>query len=504
MSQDFQELQNEELTQALESLLLPRLKGILASRGKSHCMRVADLDSGLMVVLTRSLRQEVPEAQVFILNGNGQNTDNPDLYISSTKLIELRNPLPDGSLRPPLLVFLPSNLQTNAEDSFNVASFEEISLADVYQQLVQNLIQQIPTPLQGYVKEIFSYLTQQKWRWANPVAQARFLQTAVINEIAGDTLGAALYELGLVPDFHLFDEPTTTNLRIHKNLESMQKLTLNLEKSILGRVLDLELAEKLVQKRLTECLVEVGVEDPYLWTRQVVLNRKNWDISFDKWKFLEDICPDKISVEILGIGLNFVKNEEINQSLQCLIGQQVLVPKEQKKLKVEFKVDPHPCQIDGLDHFTVQIMTQDGCTVGGTKKVKGWKTKSSNKSVTLDKLDKFEFDEGWHFVRILPWTENDDPIPLAEPDNSSTLAQVKPYESELFYVLPDAEIDEEPPLRVIPQEISLEHAKLRLQFKAIAEHRDPNTVTLKDVVWAEKSSKNRSATQEVKSGSSFG
>lgn len=192
MSQGFQELQNEELTQALESLLLPRLKGIIASRSKSHCMRVADLDSGLMVVLTRSLRQEVPEAQVFILNGNGQNTDNPDLYISSTKLIELRNPLPDGSLRPPLLVFLPSNLQTNAEDSFNVASFEELSLADVYRQLVQNLIQQIPTPLQGYVKEIFSYLTQQKWRWANSVAQARFLQTAVINEIAGDTLGAAL------------------------------------------------------------------------------------------------------------------------------------------------------------------------------------------------------------------------------------------------------------------------------------------------------------------------
>ena len=158
MSQGFQELQDDELTQALESLLLPRLRDILASRSKGHCMRVADLDSHLMMVLTRSLRREVPEAQIFILNGNGQNADDADLYISSTKLIELRNPLPDGSLRPPLLVFLPSNLQTNAEDSFNVASFEEISLADVYQQLVQKLIQQVPTPLQGYVREILKYL----------------------------------------------------------------------------------------------------------------------------------------------------------------------------------------------------------------------------------------------------------------------------------------------------------------------------------------------------------
>ncbi|MEH2379310.1 MAG: ATP-binding protein [Nostoc sp.] len=497
MSQGFQELQHEELTQALESLLLPLLRNILATRSKGHCIRVADLDSHLMMVLTRSLRREVPEAQVFILNGNRQNTDNLDLYISSTKLIELRNPLPDGSLRPPLLIFLPSNLQTNAEDSFNVASFEEISLADVYQQLVQKLIQQVPTPLQGYVKEILRYLTQEKWHWANAVKQARFLQTAVINGIAGDTLGAALYELGLVPDFHLFDEPTTTTFKIRKNLESMKKLTLNFDKSILGRVLDLELADKSVQNRLNECLVEVGVEDPYLWTKQVVLNRKNWDISFDKWKFQEEVSPDKISIEVLDIGLSFVKEDETNQSLQSLIGQQVLVPKEQKKFKVEFKVDPHPQQIEGLDHFTVQIMTQDGCTVGGTKKVKALSTKKANKSATLDKLDKFEFDEGWHFVRILPWTANGDPIPLAEPDNSSSITQLKPYESELFYVLPNAEIDAEPPEIKFSEEISLEHAKLRLQFKAIAEGRDPNVVTLKDVVWAEKSSKTRSATQEA-------
>ncbi|WP_375478400.1 hypothetical protein [uncultured Nostoc sp.] len=80
---------------------------------------------------------------------------------------------------------------------------------------------------------------------------------------------------------------------------------------------------------------------------------------------------------------------------------------------MEFKVDPHPQQIEGLAHFSIQIMTQDGCTVGSAKKVKVWKTKNQNKNVTLDKLDKFEFEEGWHFVRVLPWTENDDPIPLA-------------------------------------------------------------------------------------------
>ena len=122
------------------------------------------------------------------------------------------------------------------------------------------------------------------------------MQTAVINGIDGDTLGAALYELGLVPDFHLFDEPTTTTFKIRKNLESMQKLTLNFDKSIRGRVLDLELTDKIVQNKLTEFLVEVGLEDPRIWTKQVVINPKNWDISFDKWKF-HFLCSETSTID---------------------------------------------------------------------------------------------------------------------------------------------------------------------------------------------------------------
>jgi hypothetical protein len=498
MSQGFLELQDEQLTQALEKLLLPRLRDIIASRGNGHCMRVADLDPRLMVVLTRGLRREVPEAQVFILEGNGKNTEDVDLYISSTKLVELRNPLPDGSLRAPLLVFLPSNLQTNAEDSFNVASFEEIYLADVYQQLVRTLLQQVPPPLQGYVKEIFKYLNEQKWRWGDPVAQARFLLSAIANEIGGDTLGAALYELGLVPDFHLFTEPTTTNFRIRKNLESMQKLTLNLDRSIRGRVLDLELSDRSIQNKLTEFLIEAGVENPCKWTGQIVLNRQYWELSFDKWKFQEDINPDRVLIEILKVELPHVRENETNERLQSLIGQQVLAPKEQKKFKVEFRVEPHPQQIQGLEHFTVQILNQDGGTVGVVKKIKGWQTKNPVKNVTLDKLDKFDFEEGWHFIRVLPWTDNGEPIPLAQSDDNSTSNQVNPYESELFYVLPDGEIDEEPPSRKLPEEvISLEHAKLKLQFTAISEKQNPQAIATKDVVWTDKSSKTRSTAQEA-------
>ena len=51
----------------------------------------------------------------------------PDLTVTSTKLVELRNPLADNTLRPPLLVFIPSDLRAAAEDSFGVATFEEVA-----------------------------------------------------------------------------------------------------------------------------------------------------------------------------------------------------------------------------------------------------------------------------------------------------------------------------------------------------------------------------------------
>jgi DNA phosphorothioation-dependent restriction protein DptH len=501
MSTGFQELQENQVIQALEALFVPHLKEILGSRGRGHCMRIADLQLNLAVALTRTLRREVPDAGIFIL-GDSTVAVEPDLLVSSTKLVELRNPLPDGSLRSPLLVFLPPNLQTNAEDSFNVASFEEIFVADVYDKLFQTLLQRVTAPLQGYIREICENLRREKWNWADPLGRSRFLLTGIENGNEGETFGAALYELGLVPDFHLFDDPSITLGRINKNLESMQKLTFSLDKSIRGRVLDLELNSKTVQNRLVQFLVDVGVEDPRRWTRQIVLQRGNWDISFDKWEFSNQVNLDRISIEIQSIDLPEVKEDVSDPRLQSLIGSQVLDPKTYRKFKVEFQVEPHPKQVDGLSYFTVQIVSQEGGSVGTAKKVKQWQTKSPVKSVTLDKLDKFEFEEGWHFVRVLPWTENGDPIPLEDPASWRRSNSSKSYESELFYVLPNAELNEEPPQRAIPLEASLEHARLKLQFTAISERRNPEDINYREVLWVDKNNARTTAPEslEVKFG----
>src|SRR5579884_3427074 len=493
----FQELTSSDLTHALCEVLAPRLRERLLARAPGHCMRVANLDLALMKALCRILRKECPSAQISILeNGAASEQEQGEgLFISSTKLVELRNPLPGGALRPPLLVFLPANLHASAEDSFGIATFEDIPVTDAYQQLQQLLMERIPHPLQGYIHDLFMILNEAKWPWADEVARVRFLLTAIKNQVDGESLGASLYELGLVPDFHLFDDPPLMQSRIRRNLESLRKITFS-DASPRGRVLELGLSDREVQHRLTNFLAEVGVVDPYNWTRQIVINKRNWDLSFDKWKFIEEISRDKVSIEVLPLTtIHEVKEEEAtDERLEGLSGQRVLDPGKQSKFSVTFRVDPHPTRVPSLDHFTVQILTRNGEPVGGARRVNvhNWGPKKHEHTVHLDKLNRLDFEDGWHMVRVLPWTKDEDLVPLEEPQRGPSMdEQARSNESEPFYVLCGGEELIEPPQRAIPHESSLEHAKLFAQFKECSEQRDPRTVQVTQVEWVNKSTRQR-------------
>src|SRR5688572_10593224 len=111
MSVDLKVMSPDDLNTALQEVLLPRLKALMSSREPGHCMRVPDLDVGLIEQLAREIRRDILDIPVYILSRNDSNEALALPFISSTKLVELRNPLPDGKLRPPLLVFLPPNLK---------------------------------------------------------------------------------------------------------------------------------------------------------------------------------------------------------------------------------------------------------------------------------------------------------------------------------------------------------------------------------------------------------
>lgn len=479
MSNAFAKLSQDQLNAAVADLLCPRIDAILQDRGPGHCMRITDLGDAVMESVCAEIRRLRPDGNVFILGTHEQ--EGKPYRVTSTKLVELRNPDAEGQLRQPLLVFLPTSLRTSAEDSFGVATFEEVSFIDIYQDLVEVLLSRIPATLVGHVRDLFSILAEEDWLFADDVARVRYLLTALENGIDGETLGAGLYELTLIPDFKLLADPGMVNGKIRRNLGIVREFMAS-HKSVRGRIAELGLSERPLEARLFAYFERYDIQEPETWTPPIATDKDWWSISFDKWKFQEELSLDTVQITVLQTDLPVVQPDETDEQLSGLVGQQVLVPDDRRKMNVVFELNPHPGKVSGLDHFTVQIVSQNDGPVGKSKKAKVWKPARLQCTTDLTKLNKIEFEEGWHFIRVLPWTADGDPVPL-KTDGDSDSAK-RSYESEPFYVLPGGTIEEEPPQRAIPIEASLEHARFRLQLSALGDERDPGEIAVSSVSWA--------------------
>ena len=180
MSQEFRRISSADLNDHLRVVVEERLHDIIVTRQPGHCMRVGDLDSALMMSVGRNLATALgASAQVHVLSRDVQSED--PLTITSSKLVELRNVPADGVQRPPLLVFVPNDLRTAAEDSFAEATFEQISIADCFSLLRKRLIHQLPTDFRSAVEEILRVVEERSWRWADDASDPCGLLLSILS-----------------------------------------------------------------------------------------------------------------------------------------------------------------------------------------------------------------------------------------------------------------------------------------------------------------------------------
>ena len=108
-----------------------------------HCMKITGLGADQLVVLWEELKKQFSNIDVFIIN----EMEEEECYISATKLIEFRN-----NQQRPLLILIPANNRTAAEDSYGNATFKEIALDNIEQELLKNLISKIPSEFRAVIK----------------------------------------------------------------------------------------------------------------------------------------------------------------------------------------------------------------------------------------------------------------------------------------------------------------------------------------------------------------
>jgi hypothetical protein len=466
MEPTFRRITPEDIEQHLQPVLEEMIAENLANRQPGHCMRVGSLSGSLMTQLATSLTGRFDGvAMVHILGTQAQAVGSP-LFITSSKLIELRNPLPDGTQRLPLLVFVPDDLRTSAEDSFSGATFEQMELTDSYEMLKERLLANIPNGLRAQAEACIRFLADREWPAANVSGVLRFLLSLKINGYDEEVLGAAICELGLVPDFKLLDDPAIVQNRLSKNHEAAKNLLFS-SKSVVGRVLEVKIATSTIKASLIDYLSSNSLEDPVAWTSRIAAEPQLYGLSFDKWGSgsIDDYACN-ISIEIVSLDLPEVKIDEPDPKLRELLGQRVLVigPNGPQKFGLKFRCMPGPSTMPDLDHFKIQVVSRENGPTGIVKKKPAWDGPRLDATQSFTKIRSLDWEEGWHYVRVLPYSADGDILPIVNSagnaipvigDADDTDA---PHESDLFYVICDSEIEVELPQRAVPRFPSLQHA----------------------------------------------
>ncbi|MFJ4095259.1 ATP-binding protein [Kitasatospora sp. NPDC089913] len=476
----------KDLREALEGVLVPRLAKLVGERDAGHCMRVTEVEAELAAPLVRRLRGALgPAATVCVLGPTddlAQDRPFHDVTVTSTKLVELRNRTENEGILPgPLLVFVPPGTRVSAEDSFGIATFEEVPLGDAYAQLADHLLQQVPDRLRQGVDELLAALRKHVDRRMNDRAVATYLLTLQTNGYREQVSGAAIYHFGLVPDFGLYADPTAVKDRVEQNRVLVDKLTSS-NRSERQRILDLGLSDAEFAAKLAGFATRCGLEDPVAWTRRVVVDRENWGLSFGNWR-IDERRRATVAIDVRELGLPAAGDsaEELrkNAALQAMIGQPYLCAGEKgaRELTARFAVQPSPLKVDGLERFRVEIVSENGGPIGRAAHIgKGTRAKPEYK-VKLTRLNKIDWEEGWHYVRVTPLDGSGDALDVAPSAHEQAGG-----ESERFYVIPHAETDE-PPERSAGRHDGVAQALRSLQFEALAAGDDPTRVTLNDVRW---------------------
>lgn len=423
------------LDQAVAELLSADLEKILTERDRGHCLQVTDLPATLMTRVAQSLRERNTNAEVFVLTN-----DTPrEGEITSTRLVARRN-----AEEAVILVFLPPDLRTSAEDSFDVSTFERVPLKDVYPRLRKQFEDAIPLKHQALAKEIIREAI-----YDSDVAVCRYLLAVRAMKNSAQALGLALPYLGLVPDAALPAEPRP---RLDANREAVRTLT-NPRNSLFEKIQTLGLKAGRTPNALYRLFRASGTLDPTRWLFEIFDDAYISDLTFDQWEFAR-VVQGQID-QILFKDITPLKRER-DQEYPIFRAQQ------DKALKIVWETVPPPLQCEGLNYFTIELM-QDDAPATEARTVKRGTSNRKERSTTFKDLTKYDLEEGLYYVRVSAWGEGGRLI--KDSKSESFFIESIPIESD------GASTSEETPARRIAV-TSVYEAKLRAQVNLRARDQD--------------------------------
>ncbi|MCT2561867.1 methylation-associated defense system ATP-binding protein MAD8 [Chryseobacterium herbae] len=368
-------------------LILELHKGDLSKTIAGHCMKITGLGLNELDFLWNVIHVQYPNIDTFIVSEE-RNDDRK--FISATKLIELRN-----KQDAPLLVLIPSNSRTAAEDSYGNATFKEISLEGIEANLKNDLLDKIPDRWAHIIRnEVLNYLKAYDVSIVNVI---KYLLALEEDGYSNKAIGDNLYLLNLIPDSILVQETEKIRSRLNFNILSTTLLS-SFSKPLYERISELPLEPNTLQKEVVN-FIKAEKEARNAEEICRLISEKYPQLNFSNWK-IPDLDFTHIKLFTEEIKSTDFKIEE---------GKKVLHVEENKisKVRIRFRTNPNPKDISDLKYFKVILMSVDGGAGEEISVLRQLKNTASNRpfrEATVE-LNANIIEEGSYFFKVL--AEND-------------------------------------------------------------------------------------------------
>jgi DNA phosphorothioation-dependent restriction protein DptH len=448
---------------ALSEHLAPRLREVLEGAGPGHRLRVTTLPRPVMDRLAVALND--PRWLVRVLN----EKPTQDYEATAATIIRLRD-----HAKAPVLVFFPPGPRTASEDSLDIATFTELSLASMAQSLADVLVERLELPLRTGVREVLKHLNEVR-QIRHPDEQVEYLLTVLKNGGTPVAAGGAIYLFGLVPDFALFTRgPSSPLLWLTRNQQKCEKLS-DVSQPLQKRLRALGLKPDTLQQELFHFFRIRHTEEPRVWGKLVACDAANRHLSFDRWEFADAETDGELRIVLDPLNLPRQLADEVAGADRM----PVLNVTGQAPVNVAFRSIPNPSQAPAWKHWRIQILAIDegGATVAWESnnfpKPAGGRLAKIRRSIKTKDL--VGLDEGTYFIRVDAYDTDGALITTPRrivPNDDTSRAE---NESEPFLVVREDVVIDDPEVRAtfLP---SLLAAWLRGALKALdGKTREPVT-----------------------------
>lgn len=367
----------------------------IESAQPGNCMKVTSLSLDILRDLYTRLSLLKTDTLFYIL------TEDPDMtsseYITPTKLIEFRNDLTKS-----ILVLIPVNSSTSAEDSYGNATFRELSISNFDEILFEKLEKQLSG--RQAIKDTLEYA--ERYLDCTLQDKIKYLLYVILNGGTDEAIGNGLYLLNLLPDSFLASKKEYISQFLVKNDECISVMA-DYSMAIADRVSAVPIKPGTIQQDIAKFLRE----------NNSLINRKDLcaqvlenypQLNFSNWySYLKNITE---------LGVLHVTKVELGGKAFHLDGEDIklkMEPSKGAKVKLRIYFSPKPSAYTELKKVKIAIMNGDGFykeTDVVTKKVS--ENNKDYRDITFSLNNSFE--NGTYFFHV--YAENNDGTELNVSD----------------------------------------------------------------------------------------